>query len=176
MCNIQLSSSNISCNSQGKEWYPIFSSDNVTISTHMISVSPHCPLSCPIPSSTLTYGVFACQPCSPGSISVNNLTNCSACPVSYEVLDNKCVICPSGTFSGSNTGCIACPIFSSQIGSGTDHCTCFTNTLVKEDNLDQCNNEFWGFIIGGIYLMLIVGITLYWMRRRNYEPEYSQIS
>eukprot|EP01124_Arcella_intermedia_P036659 TRINITY_DN9644_c0_g1_i1.p1 TRINITY_DN9644_c0_g1~~TRINITY_DN9644_c0_g1_i1.p1 ORF type:complete len:431 (+),score=81.70 TRINITY_DN9644_c0_g1_i1:65-1357(+) len=173
--NIHLLSSTFSCNSQASLYPPIFSATNGSISAHDLRIPPECPISCPVLASTITSSIFACQPCPPGSRSLSNFTNCSACPRSFEVLNNECVICAAGSFSSTNLGCTPCPVFSSQGSPGQDHCTCFTHRTVSEGNLDDCKNAFWGIIVGVLYFTIFVGIGLYW-RMKKETIVYDQVN
>jgi len=172
--NISFQNCSFNCNNGTISRYPPIFSTTIPVSIINPITDPKRPIACSTNGTFLEQSSKVyCLPCEPGSYSAN-YTTCIPCPISYQVLDNTCQPCPSGSFSTNNVKCTACPIFSSQQEAATAFCTCFTGIKANEENYDTCNNQFWGFVVGAIYLVLIVSIIVFW-KRRSVHPSYERV-
>jgi len=132
---------------------PFFStgSDNITLNDN--SISNNCPIQCPDP--TLARNIL------------NQLLPCISCGVGNGSVNYECAPCPVNAFSTAGV-CESCPIYSNQLETGQNHCQCFSRSRVDDSNIERCNNEVWGIIIAGIYL-LVLGAIVYF-RSRPVKP------
>jgi len=138
---------------------PFFDTDSLNPNITSLGNSiPLCPIQCP--SSTLERNsmlpLWPCQSCNAGNGSVNY----------------TCMPCPVHTFSMAGI-CEEFPIYSGQTLTGQDHCNCFSNSKVDDSNSNRCNNEVWGIIIAGIYLVVIGTIICF--RRPKKKQQYHVI-
>jgi len=53
---------------------------------------------------------------------------------------------------------------------------CFTGSIVNTDNIDVCNEQFWGFIVGALYIVLVGSIAWFWWNRKKRAIKYDIVS
>jgi hypothetical protein len=135
---------------------PFFYTNSVNITSVNNSIS-RCTIQCQDPTLAVnSMPLFPCVGCGVGNGSVDYI--CGPCAVNYYSMHGVCE---------------ECPIYSTQVKRGQDHCYCFSNSLVDDSNLDRCNNEVWGIIIAVIYLVIIAVIFL---RKRQKNEVYESIN
>jgi hypothetical protein len=169
--NITILQSTFTCNIYlGKDYspglvIPFFSTPGGPGSENIIlyannSVS-RCSIQCPVPTLAINphYELFPCVACGVGNGSVNY----------------ACKPCSYNTYSMAGV-CEDCPSYSSQSLSGQNHCNCFSDSLVDDTNSERCNNEVWGIIISGLYLV-VIGTIVFFKRPKKFEKfdHYHQI-
>jgi len=137
---------------------PFFSTNSGNIISANNSI-PSCTIQCldPTLARNLTMPLFPCVACGVGNGS----------------LDYVCGPCAANTFSMVGV-CENCPVYSSQAKMGQDHCYCFSNSLVDDSNLDRCNNEVWGIIIAGVYLVILA--VIFFRRTKKDDKVYESIN
>jgi len=47
--------------------------------------------------------------------------------------------------------------------------------MLNSENIEVCNDQFWGFIVGGIYFIVFATIAVVWLRPKV-SPQYESVN